>query len=699
MISKILRLILPAILMVCRIGAQGQEYQHIVAKEEVAVDTFFSKYLITDKYQWLENVDSAETKEWVAQQNQSSEKYLSKAVRKTDMFGLIDKYAFTLFDNPQKMGDYYFTYAHYNNYNVPALFYQSSLERESEMLVDPTDISKKDVIMLNDYAVSKDSRLLAYQFSRNGSDWNEVKVISLKTRKHREDHLTGLKFSHISWKGDGFFYTTFSQEGKFGETHGQRVFYHKIGTEQRQDSLVFERKNDPSVEFKYLTTSDERFFVLKEFKKKNGMINIYYTDYHSEHPGIVPLITNLTYNADILDSHEGKFIATTFKEANNGRIVEIDPANPYKWRAIGYEFNDALLLKTIPFTDRIVAVYQANQHPFIMVYDYSGTVLYKYQLPVASSVGGFSGNSTDEELLFDFTSYTIPPVVYKFNIRTFKQELTQKTTVNFDFNTIEYKEEEYMSKDSVMVPMILVYEKGMIRDGNNPAILEAYGGFNVVVSPHFDPGIVSFIKHGGIYAFANIRGGGDKGVAWARAGRGENKQNSFDDFIAAAEFLIAQKYTSRDKLAATGASNGGLVVAVAAIQRPDLFKAVVPVVAPTDMIRFEKFTVGHWHTGEYGTVNDSASFARLLHYSPYHNIREEINYPAMLLVTSENDDRVPPFHSYKFVARLQNREAQKNPVLLKIELKSGHYGASTFMSVIREMADVYGFIMNEIMKK
>ena len=379
--------------------------------------------------------------------------------------------------------------------------------------------------------------------------------------------------------------------------------------------------------------------------------------------------------------------------------MEIDPLKPFNWREIAPDYTESLLQNVIPFDDRIVAVYQNNQHPIITVFDYSGAVLYNLKLPVATSVDGFSGQGTDEELLYSFKSYTIPPVVYKFNIKTFKSELTKQTSVTFGWKNIEYKEVEYLSKDSVLVPMILVYEKGIKMDGTNPTILEAYGGFGIVAQPSFDPGIVYFIKHGGIYAFANIRGGGDKGKDWARKGRGIYKQNSLDDFISAAEYLIQNKYTSKEKLASTGSSNGGLVVAATAIQRPDLFKAVVPVVAPLDMLRFEKFTVGHWHTDEYGTVKDSLSFTKLLNYSPYQNVKEGINYPSMLVITSDNDDRVPPFHSYKFVAKLQNRSIQKNPVILKVEKKSGHNGASTLLAGVKEKADIYGFIMYELMKK
>jgi prolyl oligopeptidase len=320
-------------------------------------------------------------------------------------------------------------------------------------------------------------------------------------------------------------------------------------------------------------------------------------------------------------------------------------------------------------------------------------------LPVATSVSGFYGNKDDEEVLFNFESYTIPKVVYKFNINTFKKELTKHTAVSFDFKNIEYKEVECLSSDSVRIPMVLVYRKGLVLDGSNPTILSAYGGFGAISQPLFNPGIVYFVNNGGVYAFANIRGGGDKGINWALAGRGDNKQKSFDDFITAAEFLIENKYTNSQKLAATGGSNGGLVVAAAAIQRPDLFKVVVPIVAPFDMIRFENFTIGHFHSDEYGTVSDSSSFQKLYSYSPYHNIKEDVNYPTMLVITSENDDRVPPFHSYKFVAKLQSRVAQKNPIILKVREKAGHNGATSFRANLREKAELYGFILNELQNK
>lgn len=683
----------------CSLLSWGQRYTQIITKEQSVVDTFYNKYIISDNYRWLENTHSKDVEEWINQQKNVCKAYLDKAVFDSESYKSIDKYSYVKYHNPQRHGNYYFTYSTYNE-GVPALFYQYEISDNLIPLVDPNFISSKDKIVLNGYSVSKDSKLLAYQFNRNGSDWNEVNVVSLQTRKQTKDHLQGLKFSHISWLRDGFFYTTVSQNGQFGSTTDQKICYHKIGTEQQSDSTIFNLKASESEDhLNYLTTSDERFFVIIKTDKQKKSSNYYFIDYSLTHPTIKPLLTDIKNYINILDSKNGKFIASTKTNSDYGSIIEIDPEHPSQRRTLVPERKDTLLLKVNPFNDRIVAFYQTNEHPLVIITDYSGAILHQLKFPIGSSVSGFEGNFTDEEVLFDYCSFTTPSVVYKFNLNTFKKELVKKTKINYSVDKIEYKAVEYLSKDSIKIPMILVYEKGLKLDGNNPTILKAYGGFGVVETPSFDPGIVYFIKHGGVYAFANIRGGGDKGLNWALQGRGDNKQKSFDDFISAAEYLINNFYTSSKKLAATGVSNGGLVVAVAAIQRPDLFKAVVPIVAPLDMIRFNKFTVGHWWTDEYGMVNDSLGFSKIYKYSPYHNIKEDINYPAMLLVTAENDDRVPPFNSYKFAAELQSRPAQKNPVILKIEKDSGHNGATTLLSRIQAKADIYGFIMNELMKK
>ncbi|AKD03447.1 prolyl oligopeptidase family serine peptidase [Pontibacter korlensis] len=681
-------------LLVCLQAGQlfAQQLEYPVTKESAVADTFHNQHVVPDKYRWLEDQNNPKVLTWVEEQNKLSKKYLTKASNQTNAFLAIDKYSYaSASHNYTKVGDYYFRYYYYNNNGTPALFFKKEMSSNPRLddlkpLVDPAHISAKDRILLKGFDVSKGSDLLAYQFSRNGSDWAEIKVIELKSAVHRPDHLQRVKFSNIAWKDNGFFYAAYP-EGK-----AQKVFYHQIGTAQSEDKLIFERGN-AAVTFDFITTANERFFVLTERNEQTNVKNYYYIDYHETQPTLKPLLTNISFGLDILGSYNGKLIAETSYKANNGRLIEIDPASPFNWRVIVPEFSKALLLETFLMDDRFIATYLTNGHPLLTVFDYSGKMLYNLELPVATTIGSFSGSPDDDEVLYRYSSYTFPSVVYRFNTKTFERTLTDRTTVTYDLDKFEYKAVEYPGKDGTPVPMTLVYEKGLKLDGTNPTLLKAYGGFGAISQPSFEPGLIHFIKNGGVFAFASIRGGGELGGQWAAQGRGASKQTSFDDFVAAAEYLIKTGYTHPSKLAATGGSNGGLVVAAAAVQRPELFKAVVPVVAPLDMLRLERFTVGLFHVDEYGTVTDSQSFERLRSYSPLHNIKEEVNYPAMLIMTSSNDDRVPPLHSYKFAARLQNRSAQTNPVLLRVEGGAGHYGATGIYSSVREEADLYAFVM------
>lgn len=675
---------------------KAQDYEPLVTRKEIVRDTFFSKYVIEDDFRWLENTESEESKVWKDLQNKAARKYLFKATNKQNASYAMDRFAYSKYDFPIKKGKYYFKKGMLAANGTSVLAVQNDYKDPASILVDPNSISIKDQITLKDYSVSHDSKLLAYTFSRNGSDNEELKVISISSGFHKKDHLTNLKNEgEVQWKGDGFFYSKYTESNKFGPTGSQQVYFHKVEQDQSSDSLIFER-NNPDSRFNYITTYDERYFVITDYKPNTKNKNVYYIDYKAEKPAFLPLVINQECEVSILNNYGEKFIAVTDFNAKNGSIVEIDPANPYVWKSIAPAFDDAVLVKTFVQSDRIIALYKSDSHQFLTIYNYQGEILTNIKLPVGASVGGISAGFNDDELLYNYTSYTVPPVVFKLNTRTFEQKLLEETIITFDYKGIEYKAVEYPGKDSVLIPMILVYLKGMKQDGSNPALLKAYGGYGVTENPHFDPGIVYFIKQGGVFAFANIRGGGEKGNDWAEMGRGDNKQTCFDDFIAAAEYLIKEGYTNSAKLASTGSSHGGLVVAAAAVQRPDLFRAVVPVVGPMDMLRFEHFTGGRLHAREYGTTKDSLSFLKLKAFSPYHNIQESVNYPSMLIMTSEYDDRVPPLHSYKFAARLQNRSAQTNPVLLRIEKKSGHYGAATINTYIAEAADMYGFILNEL---
>jgi len=676
----------------------SQIYSPIKTIKKPTTEEYFDT-IIVDNYRWLEDVYSDETINWVKQQNKLSSKYLRKTSHKTNSFSSIEGVRNTKYDYAIKKGSYYFNLYYPSLYERASLYYRNSLKKEAEKLLDPQELSVNEVINIKGYEISKNENYLAVLYGRAGSDWSEIKVLDLPSGKIHKDHLKGIKFSNIAWLNDGFFYATYDQINKFGITVNNKVYYHKLGDKQENDKLVFARKNDPLADFEFKTTSDERYFILKEINERKGLINIFFIDYKSTQQSLRPLFFKLKYDIDILENIGDELLAVSNKEETNGMIFRFHPDKPKEWKLIAPAYKEAVMLDVIPFANRIVSIYQSNQHPILTVYSYDGKLLYKLDFPAGTSIGGFNGEMNDEKLLFYMQSYTVPKVVYEFNINTFERKLVKKTGVSFNYKDIVYKNVEYLTKDSIKVPMILVFKKDIELNGNNPVILKAYGGFGVISSPSYDPGVVHFIKKGGIFAFANIRGGGDKGIEWAKAGRGKNKQNSFNDFIAAAEYLIKNKYTNKDKLAITGASNGGLVVATAAIQRPDLFKAVVPIVAPLDMLHFEKYTVGRFHIDEYGTVNDSLSFYRLLSYSPYHNIQEGVNYPAMLVITSENDDRVPPFHSYKFVAKLQNRKKQQNPVLLQVEKKAGHYGASTYVTDLRERANIYSFILYHLKNK
>lgn len=679
---------------------KSQSLDYPLANKQPIVDTFYNM-AVTDDYRWLENTNDERTRDWLERENSLTEKTLRKEGSKYNSYGQIDKYSYVKYDNPIKKGDYYFTYAYYNNVSVPALFVQKTLSEDPTILVDPSFISTKDNILLKGISVSGDSKLLAYQYSRNGSDWGEIRLVSVGTGIEKNDHLSNVKFSNIAWKDDGFYYSAFPPQS-LEATWGQEILYHKLGTEQSEDKLIFKRRDNPDAFFNVQTTSDERFFILNEKDERKGISNIFYIDFKDTLPALRPLLTRLSGDEvlTIIDNQGDELIATSFKDVNNGMIIRIDPANPRVWKAIVPEYKKALLLETKLLEDKIIAIYQAEQKEQIIFFDYQGKVLHAIQLPFGYSADGFEGEKSDKKLLFSYSGYTQPKLVYILNTENFTMNPLRSTVVNFDFSRFETKELEYESFDGTKVPLFLIYEKDLALNNNNPVILHAYGGFGAIVGPSFDPGIVHFLSEGGIYAFASIRGGGDKGKEWAYGGRGDQKQNSFDDFIAAAEYLIKNNYTSPGKLAITGGSNGGLVVGVAMTQRPELFKVAVPKVAPFDMIRFENFTIGHYHADEYGSVKDSAGFYNLLSYSPLHNIKEDVNYPATLIMTSDNDDRVPPLHSYKFAASLQNRKAQKNPILLRVEKGAGHQGAvKSFKSQIKEEADEYDFILYNLLKE
>jgi len=475
---------------------------------------------------------------------------------------------------------------------VPALFVQNSFRDDPTVLVDPNFISTKDNILLTNYAVSLDSKYLAYQFNRNGSDWGEIKVINIKTGIHKNDHLKNVKFSNIAWKDNGFYYSVYPDQG-IEKTLGQEIYFHQLETEQTEDKLIFKRTNNPNAYFNTFTTADERFLIIKEVDEIKDIINIFYIDFQSQMPALRPLLTKLSSNDNltILDNRGDELIAVSRKDAENGMIIKISPENPREWNILIPEYNSALLLEVKLLEDKIITVYQSNRKQQIIFFDYQGKVLNAIQLPFGYSVNGFNGEKTDKKLLFSYEGYTQPKIVYILDTETIEIKPLRATVVNFDYTLYVTAELEYESFDGKKVPLFMVYKKGIDLKANNPTLLKAYGGFGLIEEPHFDPGIIHFLS-------------------------------------------------------------------------------------------------------EYGSVNDSLGFNNLFSYSPLNNIKDSINYPATLIMTSEFDDRVPPLHSYKFAAKLQNRKVQENPILLRIEKGAGHYGAtSSLKDMLKADADMYDFIL------
>lgn len=663
-----------------------------IPTETEPVQESFYDIVVADPYRYLENLNSERVQQWVKEQNKAANKYLNKLKNKNNALINLSQYSHTEFELPQREGKYYFQYMHIDEHSGAGLFFQKDLDGSPMLLIDPRHISTKDKIALSGYGLSKNSKYLAYQFHRDGSDWAEIQVINMNGRRQK-DHLKHVKFSDITWQGDGFYYSVYRVPDSLTALVNEEVYYHTLGNNQEDDRMVFRRPQRPTTEIDIRVTSDERFLIIREEDEQQGRLNYFIRDAMDPDSSLRPFVRQPKHHLDILDSHDGSIFALTTLDSNNMTLVKIDPRTPLNWVQFLPEVDDALLMDAMILEKHIAVVYQVGTHQKLVFFSYDGKIAHIEPIPEFCALGELGGNKYDRELIYYFTTYFVPPIVYKLNLETFQSTLLQKTGITFDPKIFEIREVEYPSKDGTLVPMTILNKKGIKLDAKNPTLLTAYGGFGIVSKPSFDPGLVYFLEKGGVFAFAKIRGGGEKGLQWHRKGSGANKQNSFDDFIAAAEYLIRENYTASRHLAITGSSNGGLVVGAAMTQRPDLFAAAVPVVGVFDMLRFEKFTVGTFHRDEYGTVETESGFKQLLAYSPLHHIKAGVNYPATLIVTAENDDRVPPFHSYKFAATLQNNSGQTNPVLLLVEKNAGHYGNLTISGRVEFKANVYAFIL------
>jgi prolyl oligopeptidase len=664
-------------------------------KKVDTVDTYFGEQ-VADPYRWLENDTAKETGEWVKAQNDITFGFLEKIpYRETVKKRLEEVYNYERLGAPFKEGEWYYFYKNDGLQNHSVLYRKKGENGTPEVFLDPNTFSKDGTTGLSGVFFTKDGSMAAYLISEGGSDWRKAIVIKTADKSVVEDSLRDLKFTGIAWKGsEGFYYSSYDKpKGSelSSKTQHHKLYYHKLGTPQQQDALVFGGEKTPRRYIGAGLTEDERFLIVSAATSTTGN-ELYVQDLKDPKGTLVNLVNNFDNNHNVIDNDGSRLIIQTNLNAPNDRIVEVDFANPTPdhWKDIIPETDNALQGVSTA-GKKLFVNYLKDASTLVKQYDYKGKLEREVELPGIGSAGGFGGRITDKEVYYSYTSFTYPTSIFKYDIASGKSTLYEKPKVDFDPEAYETKQVFYTSKDGTKVPMFIVYKKGIELNGKNPTMLYAYGGFSVSLTPGFNTSRIVWLENGGIYAQPNLRGGGEYGEKWHQAGTKLNKQNVFDDFIAAAEYLIKEKYTSSEYLAISGGSNGGLLVGATMTQRPDLAKVALPAVGVMDMLRYHTFTAGAGWAYDYGTADDSKEmFEYLKKYSPVHALKPGTNYPATMVTTADHDDRVVPAHSFKFAATLQQSQAGNMPVLIRIDTKSGH-GASNLSKAIESTADQYVF--------
>lgn len=666
-------------------------------------NTILSKHGISfaDEYAWLENISDSEVIDWVKNENEISNKLLKEVTANDNFEFKIKDYNYLSTNTlPVKKGRFF-----YSNYlldkNKPAvLHYREKLNDAPKELVNPYRLFKNNDAFIAGYYPSKNSKYLAFKISLDGSDRNQIHFMNIQKQEKTNDFLDQIKFSNLTWNADaGIFYKKNTNQNIFAKDSTFQLFYHVIGDKQDQDRLVYDATAKESTF--YFFTKDNKLFVIETNKEKTSQ-NYYYALLNDPAFKLTKFIENDTSDLNILKCKNNKIYYTSNK-TDWGDIRFFDLENPSEEIKLIPQLYAKLLVDVDFLDEYIICKYKVLGKNFINIHNAEGNFVRKFEAPMHMDFSIRFYDAKTKDLFVTFYSNTISYLNYKLNIETGKTNVYYNDYIRpkptlFPFDYFETKTTTYKSRDNKDIPITIIYKKEIVLNGNNPTLLKAYGGYGVVSGADYDTGLLHFLEKGGVYAFASIRGGGENGRKWHRDGKGLHKMNSYNDFIDAAEFLIQEKYTSPNKLAITGASNGGLVVGVAMTKRPDLFRVAVPKVGVFDMVKFEQYTVGKFWIDEYGNPEIKEEFASLLSFSPYHNIKEEVNYPTTLIITSENDDRVPPIHSYKFAAKLKNRTAQKNPIYLNVLSNSGHYGKVTYYNNVEQEAQFYSFIWNELNK-
>jgi prolyl oligopeptidase len=682
-------------------GSASTRLTYPESKKVDHVDTYFDTK-VPDPYRWLEDENAPETAAWVEAQNRVTFAYLEKIPFRQQVKDRLTKlFNYPRYSAPFRRGDTYFFTKNDGLQNQSVYYIQKGFEGTPEVFLDPNKFSADGTSQLSAFSLSKDGKYVAYGISKGGSDWTELFLMEVASRKTLPDNLQWLKVTGVSWAGDGFFYSRYPapEKGKelSSKNENHQVFFHKVGTPQSADELIYENKEQAQRFHTVSTTEDERFAFLTISERGKGKKGnaLFYRDLSKDQNTFTPIVAEIgDDNFGVIDNVGDKFLIRTDKNALNGRVILFDPKNPDEknWRDILPERSEPLQSASTA-GGKLFASWRKDVTSRAYVFDLDGKLENEVVLPGLGTAGGFGGRNDDKFVFYNFTSFNFPPTIYKYDIATRKSSVFRTVDIpGFQPDNYQTKQVFYTSKDGTRVPMFLVHKKGIKLDGNNPTLLYGYGGFNSVTAPSFSSLRLALLEQGVVYASANMRGGGEYGEKWHEAGTKLKKQNVFDDFIAAAEYLIAQKYTSPNRLAIQGGSNGGLLVGAVSNQRPELFRVVIQQAGVMDMLRFHKFTIGWNWIADYGSSDNESEFKALYAYSPIHNIKSGAKYPATLITTADHDDRVVPAHNFKYAAALQAGQGGENPILIRIDTKSGH-GASNTTKAIEQTADVYSFVL------
>ncbi|WP_394354295.1 prolyl oligopeptidase family serine peptidase [Aestuariibaculum sediminum] len=689
-------------LLACKNTSEEKKVQVIYPETKTVktVDTYFG-IEVKDPYRWLEDDRSPETEAWVKAENKVTFNYLNQITYRDSLKNRLSKiWNYEKIGAPFKEGDYTYFYKNNGLQNQYVIYrYKTGESPETaNVFIDPNTFKEDGTISLDAIKFSKDGKTLAYSISEGGSDWRKILVMDAETKTITEDTLVDVKFTQISWyKNEGFYYSSYDKpEGSelSAKTDQHKVYYHKLGTQQSEDVLIYGGTNNEKHRYIYAYVTDDNHFLILTPKVSTNGNKLLIKDLTKPNSDFITILNHTDSNTSIIENEGSKLFLVTDLNASNRKIVTVDASNPTPEYWVDFIPETKNVLSPSTGGGYFFAHYMVDAVSKVLQYDYNGNLVREVSLPGVGTVSGFGTKKEETELYYSFTNYITPGSIYKYDIEHGKTELYRSAKI--DFNTEDYESNQifYTSKDGTKIPMIITHKKGLELNGKNPTILYGYGGFNISLTPSFSIANVVWMEQGGILAIPNLRGGGEYGKAWHDAGTKLQKQNVFDDFIAAAEYLIEKQYTSPNTLAIRGGSNGGLLVGAVMTQRPDLAQVALPAVGVLDMLRYHTFTAGAGWAYDYGTAEDSPEmFEYLKGYSPVHNVKAGVEYPATLITTGDHDDRVVPAHSFKFAAELQNKQTGDNPVLIRIETDAGHGAGTPVSKTIEQYADIYGFTL------